>query len=231
MQDTPTLVSTSPASSPSPQTAAPETAIPESAGLESAILESVAEARARRGVHIVGAGLIALVVVIVIGAIGGGARWAKARQMRAIQQVAAADLQLIVDAEKRFFEEHGIYTTDLAALKILPKKVLYSFGFVTAAKFPEALQQPEWHPETRTIVRLVDSMAGDTKWAEHIGLSPATGVRAVDFDRLISYCPDCTATKAGFKAVAAANLDDDPVLDVWTVNEKNEIRHVLDDLH
>ncbi|MBL7688107.1 MAG: hypothetical protein JNJ49_08725 [Bdellovibrionaceae bacterium] len=197
---------------------------------EPAVRETAAEARARRAIHVIGAGIIALVVLILVAAIGGGARWAKARQMRAIQEVATADLQLIVESEKRFFEQNGFYTTDLAALKVLPKKVLYAFGFVSPAKFPEASSKPEWNPEMRTIVRLVDSMKDDPKWAEHIGLSPATRVRSIDFDRLISYCPDCTATKTSFKAVAAANLDDDPVLDVWIVNEKNEVQHVLDDL-
>lgn len=191
---------------------------------------SALEASSQRAVHIAGALILVLVVAILIAAASGGSRWAKQRQMRGIQYTVKADLDLVLQAELKFKSQNGFYTTDLNALEIRPKKVLYAFGFVKPATFPEARSKPEWNPETRTITRLVEEMKNEKKWAAEIGLSPVTGARTIDFDRLASFCPDCSATPDHFKLVAAANLDDDAVLDVWTVDETGAIRHVLDDL-
>lgn len=216
----------------STQTIAPET--PTETGSETA-----AEAKARRAVHVVGATIIAVVVIIIVFSFFGGARWAKGRQMHAIQMAARADLQLVADAEAAFFKLHGFYTTDLKALNLWPKRVLYGFGFVKSASFPEATTN-EWNPDRRTITRLASERSFDAiakakadpnfRPDPPIVLSPLTDVARIDYDRLASYCPDCTATKTTFKVVAAAQLDEDPVLDIWTLDEKGNIQHLIDDL-
>lgn len=205
--------------------------------------ESAAEAGQRRSAHVIGAAVVLIVIGAVIWSVAGGSEWAKNRQLRAIQTVARADLLLVADAEKQFHEKHGFYTTDLKALNLWPKRVLYAFGFVkpsSASSVETANGSESLDPEMRTIGRLAARRAEDAiakaksnptyKPDAPILLSPLTKVAAVDFDRLISFCPDCTATKNTFKLIAAADLDSDPVLDVWTIDQNGTIRHLIDDL-
>lgn len=202
--------------------------------------ETESEARARRSVHVVGAAIILLTMVGVIWGVTGGNVWAKKRQLQAIQQVARADLELVREAQEKFFKKNGFYTTDLNALELWPKRVMYAFGFVRPAAFPEILQNQAFDPEMRTIIRLAAKRAQDAidkakadrafKPDPPIVLSPMTGIRDMDFDRLSSFCPNCTATKTTYKMIAAANLDDDSILDVWTVDQTGKIEHLIDDL-
>jgi hypothetical protein len=210
--------------------------------------ETASETRARRSIHVVGAVIVLLTMVGVIWGVTGGAGWAKQRQLKAIQVAVRADLDLVFQAQQKFYKEHGFYTTDLKALELWPKRVLYAFGFVKAASFKEAtdgvtsssMGDSKWNPEMRTIAMLaaqrsqdaIDKAKSDPGYKPDapIILSPMTQVKSIDFDRLISFCPDCTATKTTFKMVAAANLDSDPVLDVWTIDQTGTIQHLIDDL-
>ena len=210
--------------------------------------ETASETRARRSIHVVGAVIVLLTMVGVIWGVTGGAGWAKQRQLKAIQVAVRADLDLVFQAQQKFYKEHGFYTTDLKALELWPKRVLYAFGFVKAASFKEAtdgvtsssMGDSKWNPEMRTIAMLaaqrsqdaIDKAKSDPGYKPDapIILSPMTQVKSIDFDRLISFCPDCTATKTTFKMVAAANLDSDPVLDVWTIDHTGAIQHLIDDL-
>lgn len=201
--------------------------------------ETESEARARRSVHVVGAVIILLTMVGVIWGVTGGNVWAKKRQLKAVQQVVRADLELVHAAQTKFFKTHGFYTTDLNALELWPKRVMYAFGFVKPASFPEATQNG-FDPEMRDIIKLAAKRAQDAidkakadrsyKPDAPIILSPMTQIRNMDFDRLSSFCPDCTATKTGYKMIAAANLDDDSILDVWTIDHTGKIEHLIDDL-
>ena len=38
------------------------------------------------------------------------------------------------------------------------------------------------------------------------------------------------ATDIGFIAVAVGNIDDDPTLDVWTINDRNDLKNLVDDV-
>jgi hypothetical protein len=205
--------------------------------------ETESEARVRRSVHVSGALIVLITVVGVIWAVSGGSEWAKNRQMRAIQSAVKADLLLVAEAEKRFHEKNGFYTTDLKALNLWPKRVLYAFGFVKPSG-PQTITTPtgdqSLDPELRTIGRLAARRSDDAvakakadpsyKPDAPILLSPLTKIAAIDFVRLISFCPDCTAGKDSFKLIAAADLDSDPVLDVWTIDQDGNIRHMIDDL-
>ena len=144
------------------------------------------------------------------------------RQVRGIQHGALVDLMLIAEKEAAFKKANGVYTTDLKALGIAPKRVLYKFGFVTASA---AGASESVDPSRKDLDALLKS---DPKLK--IEYSPLTKLKDIEFDKLASYCPDCTAGPAGFKAVAAANLDDDPVLDVWTIDETGRVTHVVNDL-
>jgi hypothetical protein len=209
-----------------------------------AVLETDDEARARRLVHVIGAIIVLLTVGGVIWAVAGGSEWARKRQLSAIQSVARADLALVAEAEARFHKLHGFYTTDLKALNLWPKRVLYAFGFVKPALFKEATVGENgtetWDPEMRTIGKLATRRSDDAvakskadptyKPDAPIVLSPLTKIESIEFDRLVSYCPDCTATKDTFKVIAVADLDSDPVLDVWTIDQTGTVTHLIDDL-
>lgn len=205
--------------------------------------ETESEARARRLVHVVGALIVLLTVGIVVWAVFGGAKWAKDRQLLAVQLGARVDLELVAQAQKRFFDLHGFYTTDLKALNLWPKRVLYAFGFVTPSAFSEAAKGPAgetWNPELRTITRLAAQRAEDAiakakadpnfKPDAPILLSPLTKVKDIDLDTLTAICTDCTATKSTFKILAAANLDEDSQLDIWTMDDQGNVEHLWDDL-
>jgi hypothetical protein len=202
--------------------------------------ETESEAKARRSVHVVGATIILLTMIGVIWGVTGGNVWAKKRQLKAIQQVVRADLELVKQAQEKFFKRNGFYTTDLEALDLWPKRVMYAFGFVKAASFAEAKSLEGLNPEMRTILQLATKRAQDAidkakadrsfKADPPIILSPMTGIRNMDFDRLSSFCPDCTASQDTYKMIAAANLDDDSVLDVWTIDQTGKIEHLIDDL-
>lgn len=145
------------------------------------------------------------------------------RQIHAIQQGVHVDLRLIASAEKAFYEKHGAYTTDLAALSIAPKKVLYKFGFVAPSGTIEGVEGLE--PSRLDLDAL---KASNSKL--QIDYSPVTKLNSIQIKDLATVCPDCTATQTGFKAIAAANLDEDPTLDVWTIDDKGTIVHVVNDL-
>ena len=100
--------------------------------------ETESEARARRSVHVIGAAIVLFTVAAIIFGVSGGSQWAQKRQMRGIQAGVKADLLLVAEAESRFHKLHGFYTTDLRALNLWPKRVLFAFGFVKAGTFRES---------------------------------------------------------------------------------------------
>ncbi len=60
-------------------------------------------------------------------------------------------------------------------------------------------------------------LAGPTTWAENT-VNPAAPTAA------------CTATTAGFTASATGNIDSDPTLDQWSINDLKNLRVDVDDV-
>ena len=147
--------------------------------------------------------------------------WMRMRQIHAMQIGVKGDLRMLLDKQQAFRQKFGFYTTDLKALGIAPKAVVYKFGFVS----PSWVTAPGLEPARKDL----DALKASDPMVK-IEYSPVTKLDKIEFDRLVSYCPDCTADRHSFKAVAAANLDEDAVLDVWTIDEKGEIAHLIDDL-
>lgn len=53
----------------------------------------------------------------------------------------------------------------------------------------------------------------------------------IDLQSLAQFCDKkCEASEREFEYVVAINLDEDPELDVWTINERKEIIHRFDDV-
>lgn len=181
------------------------------------------ERASRTVIHVFGAMVAAGVMFTMLALIPHCTAFFKERQLRAIQAGVRVDLKLISDAEQAFFARHGFYTTDFAFLRINPKMVVYKFGFVEPADV--AVGWVDGLDPSRKDTDVIKKRYSDAR----IEYSSLTKLEAIPFEGLARYCPDCTATKTGFKAVAAANLDSDPVLDVWTIDEKGNVTHVSDD--
>lgn len=141
-----------------------------------------------------------------------------------LQQAALADLALITNAEKTFHEIYGTYTTDLSSLGVNPKYVYYKIGFLRPSQVPVP-NRAEHRPEVMNLEALKE-VRKDLK----LQFSKETKLGEIDFASLVKYCEDCTATSEKFKAVAAANLDEDETLDIWTVDHEGKYQHVIDDL-
>lgn len=180
----------------------------------------------RTGVYIVGV-IVAMAVLIGGGlAAPGFSRYLQGRQVQIIQGGVLADLHLIAEAEYAFHAQHGFFTTDLKALGIAPKSVLYKTGFTVASPGSRKIEAAlELVPERKDLDAL---KAADPEL--RIEYSPVTRLNGIRFSELMELCPDCTASDLAFKSLAVANLDDDSILDVWTINEQGEILHLVDDL-
>ena len=134
---------------------------------------------------------------------------------------------LLVKAEKDFKAQHGFYTTDFNALILAPKVVLYKIGFATASEPNTSLDSPTFR--LRPELKDLDSLKAAFPKIE-VEFSPVTKLDAIHFAEAAQLCPDCTATRDHFKAIAVANLDDDATLDAWTVDETGTFLHIVDDL-
>ena len=145
--------------------------------------------------------------------------WAK-KHPEALQLAARADLDMIRQAEQSFQSRYGTYTTDLASLAVRPKFVYYKVGFLTPASVSPEI--PNHNPGIKDLDQL--------KATQKIKYAEETKLDAINFDSLVQFCSDCTATKDTFKAIAAANLDADETLDVWTIDQAGNVTHIQDDL-
>lgn len=180
--------------------------------------------RNRTAIYMLGAAICAAVLGIMLFAWTGGRERFAERQRLALQKGAAVDLAELLAKQSTFKAAHGVFTTDLLALGLVPKAVVYKIGFVMPSS--HLVSDLPGHDASR---KDLDAML-KARPNLPIKVSTATKLSEISFDRLASFCPDCTAHESTFKAVAAANLDGDPVLDVWTIDDKGEIRHLIDDL-
>ena len=149
--------------------------------------------------------------------------------MRAIQAGAKADLQLLAEAQAAFRKEYGFYSSDLGSLPFRRKdlkNVLYKFGFIAVKAPPVGAKLPIVYDPSRIDLDALRAARKDIV----IGYSDATRIETVDLKSLAAAFPDCVAGDSSFKAIAAANLDDDADLDVWTLDSAGNLVHANDDL-
>jgi hypothetical protein len=172
-------------------------------------------------IHVLGAFFAAVAMGIFLALAPSCGRAFRERQIQAIQLGAKTDLLWLFEQQKKFRAEFGFFTTDLNRLGIAPKHVLYKFGFTV----PGDVREAGVEPETRDLDRLKASLP-----KLEMNFSPVTKLASIDFDSLVGKCPDCTASRDTFKAIAVANLDQDDTLDVWTIDQAGSVTHVTDDL-
>jgi hypothetical protein len=181
----------------------------------------------RTQIHIFGGVLIALLMGVTLGLIPYFGKNPRATQIRSIQNGARADLQMVFERERKFHEIFGTYTTDLNALALAPKIALYKVGFVRAADgLPEVKSTEFTH---RPELKDYDALKAALPKLE-LQYSPVTRLSEISLSALEGVCADCTATASTFKALAAANLDGDADLDLWSIDQDGKVAHVFDDL-
>jgi hypothetical protein len=180
------------------------------------------ENQSRTRTHAVAAAVAAGVLVLALIMAPAIHRYMHRRHMQAIQRAAEVDLHYLQSRETDFYKQHGSYTTDLKILGIAPKTALYKFGFVRAGSDKAGDQQVDAKRKDLDALK-----ASDPNIA--IEYSPATHLEDIDFQKLASFCTDCTATVVGFKAIAAAQFDDSSI-DVWTIDQDGRLVHVVNAL-
>lgn len=143
-------------------------------------------------------------------------------QSKARQTEAKSTLLLFSSAQQAFFAENQTYTSDLDPQNnVWPgeARLNYKYGFARSS---------ELAPEVAS--RFAGKVDPRRKDSDVLNASYATGAPQIPFDELSAkYCPDCVATPQVFKILAVGNIDADPTFDVWTVNELNQLVHVVDD--
>jgi hypothetical protein len=184
----------------------------------------------RTTIHVAAAAVAAGLLLIMIMAVPAWTDFMKERQTRALTQAVFVDLKMMADKQAAFHQVYGFYTTDLNAIGVTPKMVIYKVGFVKAST-----HEFELHADKARELNL-DPGVKDLDLLKKaipklkMEYSPLTRLDAIDISSLASHCPDCTATATGFKAMAAANLDEDADLDIWTIDEKGQMVHVVKDV-
>lgn len=147
-------------------------------------------------------------------------------EVKSIRSKIKLNLSVAYTAEASFFADFKRYTTDLkfSGVSLDDRPMKFKMGFVDPYYPHEDVQNEN--------PLLMDSDAlTDIRTAESPELIYAPNVKKIELDQLEKFCNrGCSASETEFEVIVATNLDDDPTLDVWLINEKKEIIHKIDDL-
>ena len=150
----------------------------------------------------------------------------RAREEQQEAKDALRELAAKMDAYK---EAHGAYTTDLVAIGYAPPRgARYVVGF-TVPHYPAAAAPAE---DFRSFTGFVETRRRDPRGAwDHARQVRSDGRYLNPFDLVAQdagrgIVPQ--ATDGCFLAGAAADLDGDPGLDVWTIDCRGWLAHVVD---
>lgn len=133
------------------------------------------------------------------------------------QSECTAALREIHAAQQRYFREHGHYTADLRVLNWQPPaKPLYLYGFrdsreglISSTLNPQALC-----PASQPSCYVTELMRGPTDESLVISDLPAS-----HFDRTRGFIIGCVG-----------NIDTDPALDRFSIDQTGQLAHVTNDL-
>ena len=132
---------------------------------------------------------------------------------------AKANLSGLWVAERSFFGEYGHYSTDLVAVNWWPDdSPRYVYGFAAESREGEAelaKQIPGYDPSRRA-----------TDHPGVVGSPPRFSTAKMPRAALPA---DARVSREAFLAAAAGNLDDDPTLDVWTMDHEKKLVNVVND--
>ena len=148
-------------------------------------------------------------------------------QCKSKQSEARTVLSQIHAAEMAFFAEHGFYTSDLAALGVMPYGTpAYLYGF--AEPGPDRLPPGASPPQD------LDPERKDTADPAAIGGSYSTSKMRDLYGMPLSardFPLQAVVTETGFTAAAIGDIDSDyqTTLDVWTIDENRQLKVLSND--
>ncbi len=150
---------------------------------------------------------------------------------RAKQSEAKTNLTGLFTAERAFYGEYDTYTTDLITMNWMPDgSPAYVYGFSQAGPRPTAeilSKIPGLDPARRTTDDpRVLSPAGQVNY-QTTRMHSSNGLPLT----AQSLPPDTHATKTEFLAGATGDVDNDGILDVWTIDDHRLLINVSDDCH
>lgn len=174
-----------------------------------------------------GFSLIELMIVVVI--IGLLATMAVPQyrnfQMKAKQSEAKANLGGLYTGMQTFFAEYNAYYGDFRAIGFsMDGPLNYNVGF-NASHVPG----PATHPSPTYKSKAAVQFNAKTHCGAGKGQNPNCKALSGTFQTITGTSIKNGAT-ANFKAGAAANLDGDTTLDVWTIDQTKAFTHVTDDI-
>jgi hypothetical protein len=131
-------------------------------------------------------------------------------RLRAMTAEAKTLLSELHTGEKLFDADHDHFTTDLGSLDLVAECRRYAIGFVKPSHEADGKTRPG---------RMMKDVSGVSDLSAK--KPPASWTK---------WCPDCTVEAKGFRALAVGNLGtpEQPVWDVWTIDEQRTLKHIVD---
>jgi len=159
-------------------------------------------------------------LMIVLGIIGILASVAipqyLAFRSKAMQSEVKANFAGLLRAEQAYYSENNVYTDDLRELAWRPTGLpRYLYGFTSDA-FPAATGRND----TAELAAILSDLDFKT-----VNMVSTFGVPLTDADLPVG----AAVATGGFRFGAVANLDPNPDLDLWELNEQNLFTHIQND--
>ena len=155
-------------------------------------------------------------------------RLERANGIRSSMKVSLAALYA---AQKSFYSEYARYSTDFNALGYSPEDETFRHktGFLKTFTPLEPTSETEARSRQVSSFDELDAYYRERDPNGRLPFSPET--ESLDLEDAARFCrKGCTASETEFEILSAANLDDDPELDVWLIDETKMLVHVNDDL-
>ena len=145
------------------------------------------------------------------------------------QSEAKTNLSGIFTAQKAFFGEYNVYTTDLVSAEWVPDGTpIYAYGFAAPSTTVPEPPIPGFDATRRTTI---DPRVAGSKFS--LAKMKTLGGRVLTDADIQSLMPTAIVTSAGFLAVAIGDVDsdsgDEEQLDVWTIDNTRNLNVVSND--
>jgi hypothetical protein len=129
-------------------------------------------------------------------------------------------------AQKAFAAEFERYSSDLVAIGIEPQApdVNFKMGFLSALS-ERAIEDAREKPERFST----DAFINNDSWGSNQKFRYTPEAEKISLESYARYCEHgCVASRNSFELMIAIPLDDKGHVDVWLMNEKKELKQVVD---
>lgn len=154
------------------------------------------------------------------------------KEIQEIRVGMRVSLAALYGAQKSFFSEYNRYASDFDALGYSPEEKVFRFntGFLRPY-YPSASRSTPVEREAQQIHSYESIVEREIREMGQAGHKFSPEMQNVRLEEAASFCRNsCTASETQFEMISVANLDEDPDLDVWLMNDKKELVQVQDDL-